>query len=340
MSRKPHAFTLVELLVVIAIIGVLIALLLPAVQQAREAARRINCTNNLKQLGLALHNHHDTFGAFPAGANDERDSDNDEVGSMWSARILPFIEQNNLYEALTLDNSANFAAGSGGVSGASIGSTNSAHRNIAACETMIENLRCPSAPIPKAVKDTSTDNWTVQNRVPASYLANCSGTLTSDYDSSHNSGGGQDWWGKNAGSGLNGVFQNFRALSFSAVTDGTSNTVAFGEAVPDPKSTGAREDKANGSAAQKDHWYIGGDDIDVPEDWSEMWGSLGVGINLPKVDPGSSGFAAYEFGYSSQHPGGAMFCLTDGSVTFLAETIDANTRQAYGTRNGEEVISK
>ena len=336
MPRKSRGFTLVELLVVIAIIGVLIALLLPAVQQAREAARRMSCTNNLKQLGLALHNHHDTYGKFPAGASNEEDSSSDETGAHWSARLLPFVEQSNLYEALTLTtDSANFAAGSGGVSGASLASSNASHRNIAACETLIPGFRCPSAPIPEHIRDTSTDNWTVQNRVPASYLGNCSGTLTSD----HQSGQGQAWWGKSASNELNGIFQNFRPLRFADVTDGTSNTVAFGEAVPDPLNTGAREDSANGSSAQKDHWIIGGDDADVPQDWSEMFGTLGVGINLPKVAPGASGFSEYEFGYSSKHPGGAMFCLTDGSVTFLAETTNAATRKGFGTRNGEEVVS-
>ncbi|MCC9607882.1 DUF1559 domain-containing protein [Blastopirellula sp. JC732] len=329
MKREKRGFTLVELLVVIAIIGVLIALLLPAVQQAREAARRMSCTNNLKQLGLALHNHHDTFGEFPRGAGAPNGA---AYGAMWSAYLLPFIEQNNIFEALTLDvEGANWGSGSG-ISNASISSSSTTERNVAALETVIEAFRCPSAPIPQNVRDKSTDNWFALKRVPGSYLGNCSGTLTTDSSSA-----GIDWTN---GTDLNGIFKNSKTLGFSDVTDGTSNTVAFGEAVPDPKDTGATEDRNNGSGAQKDHWYIGGDDIDVTRDMSEMLGTLGVAINSPKVAGGASGFDAYEFGYSSLHPGGAMFCLTDGSVRFLAETIDANTRKGYGTRAGGEVISE
>ena len=100
IPRKQSGFTLIELLVVIAIIAVLIALLLPAVQQAREAARRSQCLNNLKQLGLALHNYHDTFNAFPARAN------YDESGNSllsWRVHLLPYLEQNELYEQFHLD---------------------------------------------------------------------------------------------------------------------------------------------------------------------------------------------------------------------------------------------
>src|SRR3569623_2677734 len=91
-ALSQYAFTLVELLVVIAIIGILIALLLPAVQMAREAARRSQCTNNLKNIGLAMHNYHDLFGGFPYGFDDHE--------TLWSAMILPQIEQTNMYSTL------------------------------------------------------------------------------------------------------------------------------------------------------------------------------------------------------------------------------------------------
>src|SRR3954454_4369541 len=97
--RRRHGFTLIELLVVIAIIGVLVALLLPAVQMAREAARRTQCTNNLKQLGIAMHNHHDTEGTFPYGAW------NTTPLATWTFRVLPYLEQTTVFNALNLNKS-------------------------------------------------------------------------------------------------------------------------------------------------------------------------------------------------------------------------------------------
>src|SRR5690606_33556929 len=102
-SKKPNGFTLVELLVVIAIIGVMVGLLLPAVQAAREAARRMSCTNNLKQIGLALHNYHDSFNRLPAGSTgvlNAAGSNFNGHGWTWQAAILPYIEQGPLYDAI------------------------------------------------------------------------------------------------------------------------------------------------------------------------------------------------------------------------------------------------
>src|SRR3954463_11083813 len=104
-SRGERAFTLIELLVVIAILAILIALLLPAVQAAREAARRIQCTNNLKQVGIALHNYHDQLGSFPTGGIVSTDDawSPTSTGLSWRAMILPYMEQATLYNAINLD---------------------------------------------------------------------------------------------------------------------------------------------------------------------------------------------------------------------------------------------
>src|SRR6187455_1336232 len=102
-SRSRFAFTLVELLVVIAIIGVLVALLLPAVQAARESARRMKCTNNLKQLGLALHNHHDTFGVFPAADDEIPNPAGGTWKHSWIVRVLPYLEQQALHDQYKFD---------------------------------------------------------------------------------------------------------------------------------------------------------------------------------------------------------------------------------------------
>jgi len=132
MKRDRSGFTLVELLVVIAIIGVLVALLLPAVQAAREAARRSSCSNNLKQIGLSLHNYHDTYLSFPPGW-----IDTDGVGSnsgrlhAWSTFILPFMEENNIYENIAVD----------------FGSATSP-ANVNGAGATIDGYRCPSSILP------------------------------------------------------------------------------------------------------------------------------------------------------------------------------------------------
>ncbi|EAQ78674.1 DUF1559 domain-containing protein [Blastopirellula marina] len=191
------AFTLVELLVVIAIIGVLIALLLPAVQQAREAARRMSCSNNLKQMGLALHNHHDTYGHLP---NSRRDA-----YPNWIVDTLKFLEQNNLSEQW--DRSKNYYHAD----------------NQTARETAVEQLYCPSRRGPMLSEPESLQNSgsTFVVGMVADYAANV-GTGTNDYANSATFTGLFRLFGT-SGSGAP------QGLSFRDVTDGTSNTFLVGE---------------------------------------------------------------------------------------------------------------
>ena len=139
--RKKSGFTLVELLVVIAIIGILIGMLLPAVQQVREAARRTACANNLRQIGLAVHNFASAYNEkFPMLGEPEE-------GGHWSAFILPFIEQNNMFDTLSFG-SVNWAS-SAAINNATSTSANPVLRQIAACQTVIESFRCPSTSQPR-----------------------------------------------------------------------------------------------------------------------------------------------------------------------------------------------
>ena len=279
LSRR--AFTLVELLVVIAIIAMLVTLLLPAVQSAREAARRSQCSNNLKQTGLAILNYESANDHLPRGANLGE-------GSMWSAFILSFMEDESLWDLMTIGEGARIGGGSGKQNAG--GNYQWAHpgpyepptirnnitfRNVVACETLISTFRCPSAALPEFQHDVSSGNWHVMKRVPGSYLGCASGLLVDQNLPA-------------ATRGLlktDGVFFGIdkddpvTGISLKKISDGTSKTLMVGEALHDSVAQteiGTRKEIAPGD--HKDHWYIGGDDPDIYNDVSEGLGSTGVGL--------------------------------------------------------------
>ena len=207
-SRRRHGFTLIELLVVIAIIAVLIALLLPAVQQAREAARRSQCINNLKQLGLALHSYHDSLNAFPPGwlgVQGGVSNMDGPSGFAWGSHLLPYMDQANLY------NRTNF----------NLSCTDPA--NATARQTALPVFRCPS--------DSSTDTWKLgEEGNPSNILA----TLpTANYVGSFGTLGFEDICVNPpfpaAQCVSNGMFFHNSCMRMRDVSDGTSNTVFLGE---------------------------------------------------------------------------------------------------------------
>lgn len=311
--RRIRGFTLIELLVVIAIIAILIALLLPAVQQAREAARRTSCKNNLKNIGLALHNYHDTIGVFPFGF--------DERETLWSAMILPQLEQSNLYQTLIWKESG---AGNWNSNGSP---------NEKACGTLFPVFRCPSMAVAEHVT-----NQGIPGRVPTSYRAVSGSNAVSDDKSTVPAG--HPVVALEDQTGLNGMFYGCSSVRFRDITDGTSNTLMIGESFTDPRfvKDGQGMDYWLFGAPQTGGWDCRPGDRGGTEH-SEGLGSTYWHINTRVRDPGMNG-RIMELTFGSYHVGGAQFALADGSARFIGENIDLGVLRALGSCGGGEVIGE
>lgn len=317
MSRRSvRGFTLIELLVVIAIIAILIALLLPAVQQAREAARRTQCRNNLKQIGLALHNYHDVYNMFPGGVYSAVDDDNgcDDDGYGWATMLLPYIDQAPLYNQLPL--TATAAAGfteQDDPRGANwcvfnnYEDSGNATTYIPGGETIISAFRCPSSNLPSVVPD-----------VYKGYsFSNGSGSS----DKPHVGYGVSDYKGC-VGKEDHGFFVKGRDAARSGrplstrirdVTDGTSNTIAVGES-------------AYGGRSGNDlPVWIGATGRDERVVFKTQWPSvINCGTNASTPENAIDDDCAISF-----HTGGAMFLFGDGSVHFISENIHTGFNPAF-----------
>ncbi len=314
---SQNGFTLIELLVVIAIIAVLVAILLPAVQQAREAARRTTCRNNMKQLGLAMHNYHDTHQTFSFGW--------DQHGMGWSAMILPQIEMSNVYDMLSFVESG-------------VGNWNNlgSAGNQKVVGIVIPVFRCPSMAQPETVYDPGHQT----ERVPASYRACASGTAIYDWD--NYTPAGAEWL---YSSPQNGIFYGASSTSMRDITDGTSNTVLLGESYTD---NDFEQDRM-----KPDVWYIGSYQIDAwdikadgtptsnalsgSNEFSEFVGSMGAPLNSRKLAWTSGSQKQISFG--SYHIGGGNLAFADGSVRFVSENVDFDLYKKLGTKSGGEVVS-
>lgn len=335
--RRFRAFTLIELLVVIAIIAVLIALLLPAVQQAREAARRSTCKNNLKQLGLAVHNYHESFSQFPINSQGPGSGVGDH-GSVF-VMLLPNLDQAPLY------NQINFSV-SGAVVAQQVVNGSTVESNI------IPILQCPS----EDKGPTLTGNSKISSYAPsvgAQLLQAANGcnlaTIIPAYpagfdpygtreDPFNRSGGNTTYARSDYGipDKISGVFGRGYFYPWSAkvrdITDGTSNTIAMGEVRMYCNDYNLSINGGSGWASSEGMWYGTAAPINFPTcpDFP------GFGAD-PVCRQRSSNWNA-SFGFKSRHVGGAHFLLCDGSVRFISQNINQFMYQALGDRGDNQVI--
>ena len=322
LLKTRAAFTLVELLVVIAIIGVLAGLLLPAVQSAREAARRMSCQNNLKQIGLAMQNYHSTFRTLPWGAKGG-------WGHSWTTDLTPFIDQNALWESTPR-----------GEPGSATGNTLESRQFRELSRTPVSTYQCPSQPGP-AKLDEEFDSIT--GRAFCSYLGNAGSDVDTD---NYSTTVPKFRLGMERGNGVLRVADfvtrpeqpSSKAIRFRDVLDGLSHTLLVGETRFLPTH----------ECSICDHFSLYHPEFDRPAvnergelvqgvDFSEALLSLKYGINL-RLDSASK--EELESSVGSYHAGGANVVLCDGSVHFISASLDAGVRSAIGSRADSETYDE
>lgn len=328
-ATRLHGFTLVELLVVIAIIGILVGLLLPAVQAAREAARRISCSNNVKQIGLALHNYHDTYRKFPPSGFFSRNDTSDA----WSiqARLLPQIEQGNLQRLIDW----RFSYG----------------LQSAVAETRVPTYLCPSEPQDMPRPDPKPNNPGFTH-YPLNYAGNMGEWFVFD---------------PRSGLGGSGVFYPNGRIGMASLTDGTSHTLAFAEVkawtpylrdggnpsannVPTPSLPSAVVALGGSFKTNSGHteWvdarvHQTGFTTTFAPNTLVAFQSDGevfdVDFNSSREGKSLSAITYAAVTARSRHTGGVQVGLADGSVHFVSESIDLQTWRGLGSRAGGEVVS-
>lgn len=307
-SVRVKGFTLVELLVVIAIIGILVALLLPAVQAAREAARRTECSNNLKQIGLAMHNYHDTAQKFPPGVITTVTNFGGPYRTNWCIALLPYMEQTALYDQYhqELDNTAD--------------------ANMPVNQTLVDVYHCPSDKEPVLLRPDSGRGNGKRFRM-ASYRG-MSGR-SNGHKSEPTRGGWWDGWEFGAlPSEWKGVFHIVgqhgkigACESFGSIQDGTSNTTAVGEL---HKPIG-KDRRGTFWAYSYTSYNKSGACPYSASLQANVWDECANFVPTDNI---------CKRGWGAFHPGGMNFLLCDGSVHFVSETIDMENFQRLATVSG------
>jgi prepilin-type N-terminal cleavage/methylation domain-containing protein len=319
-TRRRQAFTLIELLVVIAIIAVLIGLLLPAVQKVREAANRTRCNNNLKQIGIALHNYHDARGFFPHATYNYIDGtgstpapyNGTEDRRCWWHDILPYVEADNLFNAFqAYMNTGGTALGFPGID-----------------NTVVKIYECPSDPTSPKV---------------GTYWGGTNGSATQGFSGNYLVCGGNDYFNPGtltnpndiaSSSRLNGIFYALSRTRITDVRDGASNTAFTSEVILSPDNNGhdirGRYFNPGHSGVMFSTRVTPNTLVPDQFDWCQatpvprapcIWTNVGIFVS-PR----------------SYHPQGVNLGLADGSVRFVSDGIDPVTFSALGSRNGGEVV--
>ena len=328
--RRCRGFTLVELLVVIAIIGVLVGLLLPAVQAAREAARRMSCQNNLKQLGLALHNYHDTHKQFAMNWYDGASEGGNNMTVL--VGILPYMEQGPLYDGIDM-RTKNVTLYD--VNGTPVG------------QHAIPNYQCPSDP--DVTTPNPTTGFTRASYAPSigaqwmqsaagcdlaamagAYPAGLGLDTDNDGEDPFNRGNVRSDHGNQPVSGPfgRGYFSPY-AARMAQITDGTSNTILMGEV-----RMACQTFAAWGWSWPESLWYA----TTAPINFPTCPDDAGYGTNACFSNASNNWNAT--FGFKSAHPGGCQFVMGDGSVQFLSESLDRLTYARLGDKSDGGVIGE